>query len=80
MNYDKIAKIIGHKLIKYKTDTESLLTVYNKLLKEQGDFTSDDSIKIMTRMIHVITVLGYELESTHPLKLRNYLHPQLNDD
>ena len=74
MNYDEIANIIGHELIEYKTKDESFLEVYEKCLKRHGNFSSRENNKILTKVIHVITVMGYDIDSTNPCRFRRFMN------
>lgn len=73
MNYDEIAKIIGNEMLAYKVKNESFIELYELCLKKQGNFTLQESNKILTRVIHVITVAGYDIESTHPCRFKRFL-------
>ena len=74
MNYDKIADIVGHEVIEYKAKDESFLEVYEICLKRHGNFTSRETNKILTKVIHVITVMGYDIDSTNPCRFRKFMN------
>lgn len=74
MNYDEIAEIVGHELIDYKVKNESFNQVFNICLKRHGNFTNEENNKILTKTIHVITVMGYDIESTHPCKFKKFMN------
>lgn len=73
MNYDEIAEIIGTKMLNYKIKNESFIELYEKCLKQEGNFTSRESNKILTKVIHVITIKGYDIDSTNPCKFKRFL-------
>lgn len=73
MNYDELADIIGREMLAYKVKNESFIELYELCLKKQGKFTSRESNKILTRVIHVITVLGYDIDSTNPCRFKKFL-------
>ncbi len=74
MNYDEIADMVGHELIEYKAKDESFLEVYEICLKRHGEFTSRETNKILTKVIHVITVMGYDIDSTNPCRFRRFMN------
>ncbi len=74
MNYDEIASIIGKEMIDYKVCDESFLEVYEVCLKRHGSFTSRETNKILTKVIHVITVMGYDIDSINPCRFRSFLN------
>lgn len=73
MNYDDIANIIGKDMIDYKVKNESFIEVYEICLKRYGDFTARETNKILTKVIHIITILGYDIASTNPCRFKKYL-------
>ena len=72
MNYDEIAEKVGNDMINYNVSDESFIEVYDICLKKQGNFTSRENNKILTRVIHVITVLGYDIDSISPCKFKRF--------
>ena len=74
MNYDEIADVVGHEIIEYKAKDESFEQVFNICLKRHGEFTSRENNKILTKVIHVITVMGYDIESTHPCRFKKFMN------
>ncbi len=74
MNYDEIATIVGDEMLKYEVNDESFIEVYETCLKKHGDFTSRETNKILTKVIHVITVRGYDIDSTNPCRFRSFLN------
>ena len=73
MNYDEIAEKVAHDLLNYKVDNESFLEVYEICLKKYGKFTNRETNKILTKLIHVITVTGYDIDSTNPCRFKKFL-------
>lgn len=73
MDYDEIAKMVGNDMVNYKVNNESFLEVYEICLKRYGKFTSRETNKILTRSIHVITVLGYDIDSINPCRFRKFI-------
>ena len=73
MNYDEIAEKVGHDVLNYKVDNESFLEVYEICLKKYGKFTNRETNKILTKLIHVITVAGYDIDSTNPCRFKKFL-------
>ena len=73
MNYDEIASIVGREMIEYDVNDESFIEAYEICLKRHGNFTSRETNKILTKVIHVITVLGYDIDSTNPCRFRSFL-------
>lgn len=74
MNYDEIANMVGKDMIAYKTTDLSLSDVYKICLKKYGKFNSKDANKILTKVIHVITVMGYDIVSTSPCSFKYFLN------
>ena len=74
MNYDELASIIGKEMIDYCVCDESFLEVYEICLGRHGSFTSRETNKILTKVIHVITVMGYDIDSTNPCRFRSFLN------
>lgn len=74
MNYDEIAELVGKDMLSYNTEDESFLEVYKICLKKHGKFTSRETNKILTKVIHVISVMGYDIDSIKPCSFRNYLN------
>ena len=74
MNYDELADIIGNELIEYKVTDESFIEVFEICLKRHGKFTSRETNKILTKTIHVITVMGYDIDSTNPCRFRKFMN------
>ena len=61
---------IAHKLIKYKNiNNENYLPLVNKLMDNYNVNEKDRPI-IMNSMIHEWAILGYDIISTHPFKLK----------
>lgn len=73
MNYDEIAEQVAHDVLNYKVDNESFLEVYEICLKKYGKFTNRETNKILTKLIHVITVAGYDIDSTNPCRFKKFL-------
>ncbi len=73
MNYDTIAEDIGKEIINYKVSDESFLEVYEICLNKHGKYSSRESNKILTKVIHVITVMGYDIDSISPCRFRSFL-------
>lgn len=73
MNYDELADIIGREVLSYEAKDESFIEVYETCLKKHGNFTSRESNKILTKVIHVITILGYDIDSTNPCRFKRYM-------
>ena len=73
MNYDELADIIGREVLSYEAKDESFIEVYEICLKRHGNFTSRESNKILTKVIHVITILGYDIDSTNPCRFKRYM-------
>ena len=74
MNYDYIAEIIGNELIKYNVGDESFNDIYEMCLKNHGNFTVGEANKILTKVIHVITVMGYDIDSTKPCRFKKFMN------
>ncbi|MBQ6495352.1 MAG: hypothetical protein IJI49_05060 [Bacilli bacterium] len=74
MNYDEIANNISKDMLAYKTCDESFLELYKICLKKYGNFTSRETNKILTKVIHYITIMGYDIESIKPCSFRYYLN------
>ena len=74
MNYDEIEKVVGDEMLKYKVNDESFIEVYEICLKRHGNFSSRETNKILTKLIHYITVKGYDIDSTNPCRFRSFMN------
>ena len=74
MDYDYISDIVGHEIINYKVKDESFIKVYEICLNKHGNFNSREKNKILTKVIHVITVMGYDIDSTNPCKFKKFMN------
>jgi hypothetical protein len=72
MNYTELAKNICNEMIKYKVKDESFNDVYNIILKKYCKCSSKDKNKILVKVVHFITINGYDIECIKPLKFKNY--------
>ncbi len=74
MNYDEIALKVGNDMLNYKVKKESFLELYEMCLKKYGSFSSRETNKILTKVIHVITVKGFDIDSINPCRFRSFLN------
>lgn len=73
MDYDNLADIVGKEMLEYKVKNESFPKLYEICLKKHGTFTEQEKNTILIKVIHTITILGYDIDSTHPCRFKRYL-------
>lgn len=70
--YDEIATEIFDNMLQYKVKNESLGEVIEKTINNHGNYSYEEKIKIETRIIHVMSIKGYDIDCIKPFKLKKY--------
>ena len=72
MNYTDLAQKVSEDLINYPVKDESLMEVFDTIC-DKYNIDSDDRNIVLAKVTHIITVMGYDIKCTKPLKFESYL-------
>lgn len=72
MNYEKIAEEVFEEVLKYKVKDESVNKVIETSIKKHGNYTDKELLKIESKVIHVMTIRGYDIDCVKPFKMKKY--------
>ena len=73
MNYDEMAKEISKEMIKYNATKESLTEVFNLLCKKRGITDYMIRSEILAKVVHYISIFGYDIDNIRPLRFKKFL-------
>ena len=73
MNYTDLEQKISKDLINYQVKEESLMEVFNNICKKYKINNYKIKNKILTKVIHNITIMGYDIDNIKPLKFKSYI-------
>ena len=72
MNYIDLAKKVSEDMINFPVKNESLTETFN-IICDKYNIKEDDRNTVLVKVIHFITVMGYDIKCIKPLKFESYL-------
>lgn len=72
MNYTDLVQKISEDLINYSVKDESLMEVFNAIC-DKYNVNPDKRSNVLAKVMHIITVMGYDIKCAKPLKFESYL-------
>lgn len=73
MIYTDLAKKICNEMLTYPVKDESLNEVFNIIFSKYGKEYIKDKNIILAKVIHFITINGYDIECIKPLKFKSFI-------
>ena len=72
MNYNDLAKKVSEDMINFLVKDESLMEVFN-IICDKYNIIEDDRRDVLAKVVHFISVMGYDIVDDRPLKFESYL-------
>lgn len=72
MNYNDLAKQVSEDLINFPVNNESLTEAFN-IICDKYNIIEDDRNTVLVKVIHIISVMGYDIKCIKPVKFESYL-------
>lgn len=73
MDYTDLAEKICDDMLNYSVTNESFNEVYDIVFQKHGKEHLQDKSVILAKVVHFITVRGYDIECLKPLKFESYI-------
>ena len=73
MNYNDLAKEICIEILNYSVTTESFIQVYDIVFEKYAKDYLKDKNKVLVKVVHFITVNGYDIDCIKPLKFKRFM-------
>lgn len=73
MNYTDLAKDICNEILTYSVTNESFIEVFETVFKKYAKDYLKDKTDILVKVVHYITINGYDIDSIKPLKFKRFL-------
>ena len=71
--HEILANKISEDILSYPVKDESFMEVFNNIMKKCEIFDYKEKNKILVKVIHNISVLGYDIDCIKPLSFKSYL-------
>lgn len=73
MNYIDLAQKICEEMLHYRVTNESFYEVYNIIFNKYGEKYIQDKFQILVKVVHFITVNGYDIDCIKPLSFKRFI-------